>query len=394
MPARLLAAVIAALALLPAGSADADVTLTRIGGFNEPTYVTAPPGDTTRLLVVEKGGRVRLIKNGVLQSKPFLKVPHVRNEGEKGLLSIAFDPNYASNGLVYAYYNRDDLCKNRNNCDIEIGEFRRQSNPDRIDSSTRRKVLRISHRLHSNHNGGQLQFGPDGLLYLATGDGGGGGDPQGNGQDLDTLLGKLLRIDPHKSGKRAYTVPGSNPFVGQAGRDEIFAYGLRNPYRFSFDHDTGDFVLGDVGQNQREEIDFQEEGEGEGANYGWNECEGDRSFPDTGNPCDPPAAYAAPVLTYSHDDGNCSVTGGYVSRDSSVPELLGRYVYADFCKADLRSVTLPDADDDESVDEGGETLSSPSSFGEDAQCRLYVTSLDGPVLRIESDSPGAAGCSG
>lgn len=282
---------------------------------------------------------------------------------------------------------RDDQCAN-NSCDIEIDEFQRSDNPDKASSTTRRRVIRIAHRKAANHNGGQLQFGPDGFLYAATGDGGGGGDPQGNGQNVNVLLGKLLRIDPHSAGGKPYTVPSGNPFVDQPGADEVWAYGLRNPWRFSFDHATGDLVIVDVGQDKREEIDFQSKGQGAGANYGWNVCEGDLAYP-TDSPCTPPPGYVAPKLVYPHSGGACSITGGYVSRDHSVPETLGKYLYGDLCTGQLRAVTLPDASDDSSL---GETVQSPSSFGEDAQCRVYAVSRDGPVYRIESDAPNSAGC--
>jgi glucose/arabinose dehydrogenase len=389
MRLRLLGALVLTIGLAVPAPAHGAIRLQRIGSFNKPTFVTAPPGDEHRLLVVEQRGTIRLIKDGVLASKPFLKVAHVKSGGEQGLLSMAFDPGYASNGRLYVYYVRGDQCSG-GNCDIEIDEFRRSAtNPDKASSTTRRQVIRIAHRKYANHNGGQLQFGPDGFLYAGTGDGGGGGDPDGNGQDVDVLLGKLLRIDPPSSGGKPYTVPSSNPFVDQPGADEVWAYGLRNPWRFSFDRATGDLVIADVGQGKREEIDFQGSGHGAGANYGWNVCEGDLAYP-TDAPCtSPPANYAAPKLVYDHSNGACSITGGYVSRDHSVPETFGKYLYGDLCTGQLRSVTLPGASDDSSL---GETVQSPSSFGEDAQCRLYAVSHDGPVYRIESDDPGSAGC--
>jgi glucose/arabinose dehydrogenase len=385
----LLGAVVLATGLGSSVRAYGAIRLNQIGGFNQPTFVTAPPGDEHRLLVVEQPGTVRLIKDGVLASKPFLKVAHVRYNGEQGLLSMAFDPDYASNRRLYVNYVRDDQCTSKN-CDIEIDEFQRSSaNPDKASPTTRRRVIRIAHRKNANHNGGQLQFGPDGFLYAGTGDGGGSGDPSGNAQDVDVLLGKLLRIDPHSTGGKPYTVPSGNPFVDGPGADEVWAYGLRNPWRFSFDHATGDLVIADVGQNKREEIDFQPRGQGSEANYGWNVCEGDLAYP-TDSPCtSPPAGYVAPKLVYDHSGGACAITGGYVSRDHSTPETLGKYLYGDLCSGQLRAVTLPDASDDSSL---GETVQSPSSFGEDAQCRVYVVSHDGPVYRIESDDPQAAGC--
>jgi glucose/arabinose dehydrogenase len=400
---RLSLALAAVLTLAATAPASGAVQLEEIGDFDQPLFVAAPPGDASRVLVVEQGGDVRLVKDGSVVDRPFLAVENVRNNGEQGLLSIAFHPNYASNGRLYAFYNRSDLCS-ASGCDIEIAEFRRESDPDRISASTRRVVLRIAHRDHANHNGGGLQFGPDGLLYISTGDGGGGGDPEGNAQDRDSLLGKLLRIDPReakirkrKKKKRVpYTVPSSNPFVGRSGANEVWAYGLRNPFRFSFDHRTGDLWLGDVGQGRREEVDFLPSGEGAGANFGWNVCEGNLQF-NTTDPCtQPPSNYEPPIFDYgTHVGGTCAVTGGYVSRDRQVTELLGKYVFSDYCNGALLSLTRSGSSVTFAAVGPQIGQFGPGGFGEDALCRLYVADLSGPVYRIESDDPsGSPGCDG
>jgi glucose/arabinose dehydrogenase len=375
-----------------ASTAGAAVQLDKIGDFSQPVFITSPPGNSNRLLVVEQGGSVRLVKDGTLVDRPFLTVKHVLDNGEQGLLSIAFHPDYADNGLLYVYYVRDDKCSG-SNCDIEIAEYRRKSNADRINAKTYRRVLQIPHRDHANHNGGQLQFGPDGFLYAGTGDGGGSGNPEGTAQNVNSLLGKLLRINPRASSRKAYTVPNGNPFVGSDGADEVWAYGLRNPFRFSFDHRTGDLWIGDVGQGKREEIDFLASGQGAGSNFGWNVCEGDLQYPSD-NPCSaPPPGYVAPLVAYPHSGGACAVTGGYVSRDRTASETLGKYVLADFCAGNL--VALTRTGGSVAVESLGLNVPQTSSFGEDADCRLYVASLGGPVYRIESDNPsGSPGCDG
>ena len=254
-----------------------------------------------------------------------------------------------------------------------------------VDAASRRQVLTQS-QPQSNHNGGELTFGPDGLLYLGLGDGGGAGDsggghaPGGNGQSLGTLLGKILRIDPTPSGNRGYTVPPDNPFVGRAGaRPEIWSYGLRNPWRFSFDQATGDIWIGDVGQNAWEEVDMQAQsaGGGKGVNFGWNVFEGTHAYRDG----DAPGA-VPPVFEYSHDGGNCSVTGGYVYRGEKIPAMQGVYLFADYCAGDLRALV---ASGGKVVQERILPVSSPaiSSFGQDAAGELYVLSDDGNVYRVD-----------
>ena len=381
----LVAAAVSALAGALPASSRAAVALERIGTFSAPVFVTGPPGDPSRLFVVERAGRIQLLREG--RRSTFLDISSsVRTDGERGMLSMAFSPDYASSGRFYVF----DTAAHDGALQVE--EFRRDAaDPDRADPATRRLVISQPHERFSNHNGGQLQFGPDGLLYVGMGDGGGGGDPLRAGQDLGTLLGKIVRIDPRQSGAAPYTVPADNPFVSRAGaRPEVWALGLRNPWRFSFDHETGDLVVGDVGQSAWEEIDFAPRslGGGRGANYGWSLCEGSHAFPATSPPT-PCSAQGAtnPVFEVPHPQA-CSVTGGYVVRDPGLPSLRGRYLYGDFCRSELHSLELstPTASGDR-----GEGLSVPrlASFGEDACGHVYAASLDGSVFRLVEASPSA-----
>jgi glucose/arabinose dehydrogenase len=344
------------------------VGLKRVGTFSAPIYVTAPPADTKRLFVVERAGRIRVVKDGRKLAKPFLDISsQVRTDGERGLLSMAFAPDYKSSGRFYVYFVDG-------NGDIRIQEMRRAS-ANRAASGSARNLLTINHREFSNHDGGQLQFGPDKHLYAGVGDGGSAGDPHGHGQSLGTDLGKLLRIDP-RHGKR-YSVKG-NPFVKRAGaRREIWAYGLRNPWRFSFDRATGDLVIGDVGQDTVEEIDFARRGKGKGANYGWNVFEGNRRFHSGSAP-----GAVRPRVTHTHGAGYCSITGGYVVRDRSLGSLYGRYLYGDYCNATLRSVKLGRSGGASGDRATRLSVRSLVSFGEDARGRVYTVSQDGAVSRV------------
>jgi len=359
-------------------SAAGGVALASVGSFDTPVYVTAPRGERRLLFVVEQGGTIRVLRAGRKLAAPFLDVrSRIISGGEQGLLSMAFAPDYATSRRFYVNYT-DRSGKQR------IVEYRRsKSSAVRADAASARLVLRYD-GIEANHNGGLVTFGPDGLLYIGTGDGGGADDQhgsRGNGQDLGRLEGKLLRIDPRRSGSRGYRIPPSNPFVGRAGaRAEIYSYGLRNPWRFSFDRSSGDLTIGDVGQDRIEEIDFARKGEASGVNYGWRPLEGRlRNFDESA-----PGA-VSPVLELTHDAGNCSVTGGYIVRDPSLTSLAGRYVYGDFCKGELRSVRLSAgvASGDRSL--GLKTVEQLSSFGEDARGRVYVVSLAGPVYRLAPD---------
>jgi glucose/arabinose dehydrogenase len=350
------------------------VRLVRVGMFREPLYATGAPGDPSRVFVVQRTGQVMLLLNGHAQVRPFLEIAHrVESQGgdEQGLLGLAFAPDYASSGIFYVDYTIPGN-------DIQLVQYRRSAdNPNLADAASGRVVLTIDHHLYTNHNGGQLAFGPDGDLYIGVGDGGSEGDPDNNGQNTDTLLGKILRIEPSPDG--GYTIPPGNPFVGQPGRRaEIWAYGLRNPWRFSFDRVTGDMIIGDVGQNLEEELDFVPAGTGAGANYGWSVWEGNRRN-KPGN-----AAHAVfPTLVALHSNGYCAIIGGYVVRDRSLPGLYGRYLFGDYCRPQIESVKLSRRHAS-GLRPTGLTVAATSSLGEDAGGHIYVTSLDGPVYRIES----------
>ena len=380
------------LALALAAPAAAAPRLTPVGTFTVPVHVAAPPGDGSRLFVVERAGRVMVTVNGGAP-QTFLDIRgQVDLEGEEGLLSIAFAPDYATSRRFYVFVAvPDDSLEPGSR--LEVVEYLRSgSNPNAADPATRRTVIAVPHGLHSNHNGGQLQFGPDGLLYVAIGDGGSANDPQNNGQNRRSLLGKLLRIDPRQGpGGEPYTVPEGNPFAnGVDGAPEVWSYGLRNPWRFSFDRETGDLAVGDVGQNAREEIDFvpRAAGGGGGANFGWRCYEGSMSTPGVGD-CEPPG-HVLPVLERAHVDdpvnGVCGVTGGYVVRDPALPTLRGRYLYADLCGSNLRSAVLatPTASDDRAE---ALTPQRPTvSFGEDSCAHVYTASNGGEVNRIDDEA--------
>ena len=346
------------------------VRLARIGSFDRPTFVTAPAGDRNRVFVTEQSGRIRVLVNRRLRSRAFLDIrDDVNCCGERGLLSMAFAPDYAQSGRFYVYFTRGDG-------DIVVRQYNRSaSNPDVADPGSAREVIRVEHSRFPNHNGGQLQFGPDGMLYLATGDGGGGGDPLRNGQDRGTLLGKLLRIDPRPGG--GYDVPADNPFRGRDGmRGEIWAYGLRNPYRFSFDRAGRAIAIGDVGQSEFDEIDYGAKG-ARGANFGWSVFEANSRYRSGSAP-----GHAKPVLVRRlGSNGNCAVIGGYVVRDSALKGLTGRYLHGDNCNPTIYSVRLSSkgASGNRST---GLRLSGLSSFGEDGLGRVYATSLNGGVYRL------------
>ena len=349
------------------------VRLQRIGRFRSPVFVTSPPGDRRRLFVVEQAGRVRVMVGGRLRSAPFLDIrSQVTAGSEQGLLSLAFAPDYASSGRFYVYFTD-------NAGDQRVVEYKRRSST-RADAGSARLVLRMADD-EGNHNGGLLLFGPDKHLYIGTGDGGGAGDQhgaRGNAQNLGSLLGKLLRIDPAADGGRPYTVPSDNPFVGRNGaRGEIYSYGLRNPWRFSFDRRTGDLSIGDVGQNEIEEIDFVRRGKGRGANFGWRPFEGRSRYA----PGESAPGHVPPVITRSHGQGWCSITGGVVVRDPKLPGLAGRYVFGDFCEGRILSARLSTGRA-RSVRATSLSVDSLSSFGEDARGRVYAMSLSGRVYRL------------
>jgi hypothetical protein len=336
--------------------------------------LTAPPDDVSRLFVVEKGGRIRVIRNDSLLASPFLDLTgRVSTGGEQGLLGLAFHPAYAQNRVFVVHYTNPQG-------DTRISTFRAGPGPEIADPSSEQVILSVNQPF-ANHNGGMLAFGPDDRLYIGLGDGGSGGDPQGNGQNRSVLLGKILRLTIADDGTAS--VPADNPFVGQPGaRPEVWSYGLRNPWRFSFDRATGDLYIGDVGQNELEEIDASTDAAqfGRGANFGWNIVEGTECFSPLSG-CDR-AGLSPPVLVYGHGQG-CSVTGGYVYRGSAIPSLAGHYFYADYCAGWVRSFRLAGptpADEREwtALRPGGQI----PSFGEDARGELYILSARGTVHRI------------
>ena len=363
------------------------VQLVSIGKFNQPTFVTAPPGDTARVFVVEKQGTVEVLHDGVVSK--FLDITsRVTTSGtEQGLLSIAFDPNYATNGLLYADYTTKSPSG-----DLEIDEFHATGNA--VDSGPR-QVLLIPHIAAQNHNGGQLQFGPDGDLYIGTGDGGDEDDSLGNGQNPASLLAKILRIDPHQSGASAYTVPADNPEpsgLRSGWAPEVYAMGLRNPWRFSFDGPR--LVIADVGQDMYEEVDDLSVAGARGANFGWSCFEATHPGPTAGASCLAAGTTATPpVFEYDHSGGRCSITGGVVVHDFYLPALAGRYVYGDYCSGDLYSFAPPTTDGGAATGNSLLGLNVPqlSSFGVDGAGHVYAASLAGTVYRLVqsgvSDAP-------
>jgi glucose/arabinose dehydrogenase len=326
---------------------------------------------------VEQEGAIRVVDHGTVRSQPFLNIrDRVRSGDEQGLLSMAFDPRYRSNHLFYAAYTRGDGA-------LEVDAFHAASNLQ-ADRSTRRRVIVVPHPDAGNHNGGQLEFGPDGDLYISTGDGGRRDDQFDNARHLKVLNGKLLRIDPHEHGASPYTIPRDNPYVGRLGRDEIFSYGFRNPWRFSFDSANGDLAIGDVGQSAWEEIDYVRRVRAKGSYFGWPTWEG-RAVHDSSRP-DPNPNHRRPIFPIevkNHGgDGFCAIIGGYVVHNPKLGLLNGRYIYSDNCNGTIRSLVpaTPRATGDRST---GLSVSSPSAFGEGGAGQLYVASLgDGHVYQI------------
>jgi glucose/sorbosone dehydrogenase len=391
-----LSILVVTLALVASHTAAA--TLEPIGAFERPIFITSDPGDPNRLLVVEREGMV--IEVSPAGTHLFADVSSLVSccAGERGLLSIAPAPDFDASGRFYAAYTGTPAAGGREG-DVHVDSFRPDAGGGKV---FREPILSIDHSQQSNHNGGQLQLGPDGNLYVSTGDGGGGGDPFENGQNDETLLGKILRIDPRPGWEPPYAIPPGNPFAGIPGRDEIWALGLRNPWRFSFDRASGDMVIADVGQGAREELDYASSPaagvvSGAGANYGWNCREGTIPYPEPATACATASGFTEPVFDYPHEDPEdgsahgCSIIGGYVARDPSLGDLSGRYVYSDFCAGEIRSLRLPAGAGGAATDDRSEGLhvSEPTSFGEDACGRLYVVSAEGPVYRFVGASPAS-----
>ncbi len=391
-------AVLIAVALMgtalavPASAANSDLKLTRIlGGYSKPVLVTHSPRGGREIYVVEQTGKIhRATFSGGKWRKlgVFLDLTSKVNDpgssgAERGLLGLAFHPNYRKNGRFYVNYTRRGAGSKSG--DTVIAEFRRASAAKANPRSGR--VLMIINQPYSNHNGGHLAFGPDGMLYIGTGDGGSAGDPGNRSQRLSNRLGKLLRIDPidpDGSGPRRYRTPSGNPRIGKGGLNDIWAWGLRNPWRFSFDRANGDLWIGDVGQSAREEIDRARSNRagkaaGKGRNFGWNRCEGKRRYPNTGAVC---GFGTRPVFDYAHGAGRCSVTGGYVHRGPSAASWRGLYIGGDYCG---RLFVL---DGRGKVRLARNTDRRISSFGEDAAGRIFMTDLaNGNVYLVRMTGP-------
>ena len=355
------------------------------GGLEGALLVTGRPGDP-RLFVVEQRGLVRTIAGGRLEPEPFLDLRDLTEaRGEQGLLGLAFHPRHASNGLLYVNYTDAGGT-------TRIVELATSPDGSRALRDSARELLAVEQPF-ANHNGGHLAFGPDGKLYVGLGDGGSGGDPEDHGQRLDTLLGAILRIDvDRRAAGLPYAVPADNPFVGQAGaRPEIWAFGLRNPWRFSFDPQTGYLWIGDVGQDRIEEIDrVPATAEGAGANFGWNRLEGNALF-DPQERAVTGGVATAPVAQYGRADG-CSVTGGYVYRGDAVPDLDGRYVYGDFCTGRIWTLNADGEPGRPQEITGaiGAPLTNLTSFGTDNAGNVYAVTGDS-VVRFTAGGESGSG---
>lgn len=348
-----------------------------VDGIDQPTHIANAGDGTGRLFLVEQPGRVRLFKDGALLDVAFLDIrDRVQAGGERGLLSIAFPPSFASSRRFYVYYT--DL-----GGDLVISRFLLTEDPDLADAASEALILRQPHPSFANHNGGQLAFGPDGYLYIGTGDGGGGGDPFENAQNPGVLLGKMLRIDV-ESGVEPYAIPPDNPFVGVEGaRPELWATGLRNPWRFSFDAAMGDLYIADVGQDRFEEVDGQAAAAGGGQNYGWNIMEGGHCFQPMVD-CDP-TGLTLPIAEYDHSDGDCAIIGGSVYRGASDPGLQGIYFYGDLCTGRIRGLRFAgDGWQSAILLESGMVI---TTFGTDENGNLLVADQRGGAVYRVIESP-------
>jgi Glucose / Sorbosone dehydrogenase len=368
--------VLAACAALWCAADATATTLQPIGKFDQPIYITSDPANPDSLFVVERKGRVVRFENDTSSVFADLTDLVACCESERGLLSIALPADFDASGRFYAAYTGKPAAGGAEG-DLHVDVFHHEGGV-----LVREPLFAVGHSVNANHNGGQLEFGPDGFLYVSTGDGGGGGDPFESGQDLGSLLGKILRVEPRG---------GAEP--------RVWSYGLRNPWRFSFDRANGDMVIADVGQGAREEIDLASSPApgvvgGENTNYGWNCREGFIAYGEPGESCTGASGFTDPVFDYPHSDPGdggphgCAITGGYVVRDPSLGDLYGRYVYADFCVGEIRSLLLPAgsglADGDRSE---GLTVANPVSFGEDSCGRVYVVSQGGTIYRFAGSIP-------
>ena len=378
---------LAALFLIPAASVAAVSTTTSIppnitfhtvvSGLTQPIFATNAGDGSGRIFIVQQTGQILILKGTTLNSSAFLDVSGLITNpagSEQGLLGLAFDPNYAGNGYFYITYT------NRNGVgDDVLARYHVSSDADVADAASAQILLTVTEPFE-NHNGGNIAFGPDSFLYFGLGDGGSGGDPDGNGQKTNVLLGKILRLDVSTV---PYTIPPTNPFASSSTqKKEIWAYGVRNPWRFSFDKTTGDLYIGDVGQDTQEEIDFQAAGAAGGQNYGWNLLEGNLCY--LNNPCPPPSHYVAPVAVYNHGSGDsigCAVTGGYVYRGSAFPALDGVYLFGDYCSGNLWGLYKNSSNiwTKQLIKATGYNI---SSFGQDEAGELYIVNYGGSLVHV------------
>jgi glucose/arabinose dehydrogenase len=354
--------------LIPGDPTDEAIEFVSIGNFNSPVFLTSPEGDA-RLFIVEQDGRIVIVDNGQTLATPFLDITSkVGCCGEQGLLSAAFHPDYASNGQFFVSYTN-------NNGNTVVERYDASADPNVADGNSGFTVFTLTQPF-PNHNGGMILFGPDDMLYIGLGDGGSGNDPLDSGQDLTTMLGAILRIDV--DGGAPYAVPSDNPFVGQPqAQHEIWHYGLRNPWRFSFDRGDGSMWIGDVGQNAWEEVTMVPAG-AKGLNLGWKIMEGSHCRSGTG--CDM-TGLTLPQLDFPNPADGCSVIGGYVYRGNAFPDIRGHYFYSDLCGGWLRSFRLENGSPVDLID-WDQSLSSPVSFGEDSDGELYVLTGGGEVMRV------------
>ncbi len=389
-PLRCIATVLALLTLISAFTqiATAQTPITSevvISGLTRPVFATAPEGDYERLFIVEQRGvdgfasradiKILDLATRTLKPRPFLVVSGVNTGNEEGLLGLAFHPNYAANGYFFTYHT------NNSGNNVLTRYQVSASDPDSAVAASALQILQFAHPGQSNHNGGWIGFGPDGYLYVALGDGGGGGDPDDNGQNPNTLLGSIIRIDVDSG--TPYAIPPSNPFVSGGGAAEVFYWGLRNPWRNSFDRETGEFYIADVGQNTWEEINWRPAADSGNVNFGWNLREGLHCYSPPTN-CDPLGITTDPIYEYSHATG-CSVTGGYVYRGCAIPDLQGTYFFGDYCSGQVWSFRYDGSDTTEfqerttELDVGDFGL---FSFAEDAFGEIYIIFGNGTLRKI------------
>ncbi len=364
------------LTILAPGAVFGAVSLSSVAtGLSKPVLVTNAGDGSNRLFIVEQTGKIRIVDGGVLLAQPFIDLSgEISTGGERGLLGLAFHPSYATNGRFYVDFTRT-------NGDTVVNEYKVSvGNPNIANRSSARRIITIG-QPYSNHNGGNIAFGSDGYLYIGTGDGGGAGDPGNRAQNLNSLLGKILRLDINgTSSGHGYRIPSTNPWVGKSGRDEIWSRGLRNPWRFSFDRVNGTLWIGDVGQSRYEEIDRATAAQrfGRGVNYGWRVLEGTECY-TVRSGCSK-TAKTPPSLQYSHAGGACAVTGGYAYHGTASTRLVGTYVFGDFCNGRIYTVRAGDSKLAKSL--LIDTNYLISSFGEDEQGELYVVNLNGTVYRL------------